>query len=323
MTYRRFLVKFVLALFAVLPLSAFAAYPDKPIKLIVPSAAGSAPDVLMRVLAGRLSVQMGVPFIVDNKPGASYVIGTTEVAHSPADGYTLGYGSVVSLATNRSLLSKVPYDIDKDLTLVSNVLSMGNMLVVNNDMPVKNVKELIAYAKKNPEKLTFASLGNGTTSHLGGELLKSMTNTQMLHVPYKGPAGAINDLISGQVQVYMGNTPVLAPYVKSGRVRALGICGPQRLSNYPNIPTLAEAGVPGFEITSWGGIIGPAGMSKEIVDRLNKEIRAALANQDVRERFKALDAEPSPSTPAEFRELSRRETDKWAHVIKISGAKVD
>jgi tripartite-type tricarboxylate transporter receptor subunit TctC len=323
MNYQRFLVKFVLALSAALPFSAFAAYPDKPIRLVVPSSPGGGPDAMMRVLATRLSVQMGVPFIIDNKPGASYVIGTMEVVRAAPDGYTLGYGSIVSLATNRSLLDKVPYDIDKDLTLVSNVLNMGNILVVNNSVPVKNVKELIAYAKKNPGKLSFTSLGNGTTSHLGGELFKSMTGTDMLHVPYKGASGAVNDLLSGQVQVYMGNSPVVGPLVKSGRVRPLGICGLQRLGNYPDIPTVAEAGVPGFEVISWGGIIGPAGMPKEIVERLNTEIRNALANPEVRERFKALDVEPAPGTPAEFRELARRETEKWARVIKTSSAKVD
>jgi tripartite-type tricarboxylate transporter receptor subunit TctC len=323
MNYRRFLVKFVLALSAVLPFSAFAVYPDKPIRLIVSSAPGGAPDMLMRVLAARLSVQMGVPFIIDNKPGASYVIGTMEIVRAAADGYTLGYGNVVSLATNRSLLDKVPYDIDRDLTLISNALRVGNILVVNNNVPVKNVKELIAYAKKNPGKLSMASSGNGTTSHLGGELFKSMTNTDMLHVPYKAASAAINDLLSGQVQVYMENSPVVGSYIKSGRVRALGVCGLQRLGNYPDIPTVAESGVPGFELMSWGGIIGPAGMPTEIVDRLNTEIRNALANPEVRERFKALDAEPTPGTPAEFRELSRRETEKWARVIKTSGAKID
>lgn len=323
MSSRRFLVTFVLALCTALPISAFAAYPDKPIRLIVPAAAGGAADVLMRVLAARLSVQMGVPFVVDNKPGASYVIGTMELVRAPADGYTLGYGRVVSLATNRSLLSKVPYDVDKDLTLISNVLRVPNILAVNNNLPVRNVNELIAYAKKNPGKLSIASGGNGTTSHLGGELLKSMTNMQMVHVPYKGATGAINDLISGEVQVYMENSAVLGPYAKAGRVRALGTSASQRLSNYPNIPSIAEAGVPGFEVISWGGIIGPPGLPKEIVDRLNTEIRSALANRESRERFKSLDTEPSPSTPEEFRELSHRETEKWAHVIKVSGAKLD
>jgi tripartite-type tricarboxylate transporter receptor subunit TctC len=266
---------------------------------------------------------MGVPIVVENKPGGSYVIGTMEIVRAAPDGYTVGYGNVVSLATNRSLLNRIPYDIDKDLTLISNVVSLVNILAVNNDLPVKNVAELIAYADKNPGKLSMASSGNGTTSHLGGELLKSMTNTRILHVPYKAATAGVNDLLSGQVQIYMENSTVLGPHVKSGRIRALGVSGSQRLNNYPDIPTIAEAGVPGFESVAWGGIIGPAGMPKEIVDRLNAEIRAALASRELRERFKALDAEPTPGTPEEFRELSRRETEKWAQVIKISGAKVD
>lgn len=160
------------------------AYPDKPIRLIVPSAAGGAPDVLMRAVAAQLSQQMGVPFVIDNKPGGSYLIGTMDLVHSPADGYTLAYGNVVSLATNRSLLVNVPYDVDKDLTLISKALRVSNLLIVNNDLPVKSVPELIAYAKKNPGKLAFGSDGNGTTAHLGGELFKFMTGTEMLHVPY-------------------------------------------------------------------------------------------------------------------------------------------
>jgi tripartite-type tricarboxylate transporter receptor subunit TctC len=323
MNHRRLLAKLALALLTAVPFAAFAAYPEKPIKLIVPSAPGGAPDVLMRVLAARLSTQMGVSIIVENKPGGSYVIGTMEIVRAAPDGYTIGYGNVVSLATNRSLLSKVPYDIDKDLTLVSNVATLVNILAVNNDLPVKNVSELIAYAKKNPGKLSMASSGNGTTSHLGGELLKTMTNTEILHVPYKAATGGVNDLISGQIQVYMENSTVLGPHVRSGRVRALGISGSKRLNNYPEVPTVSEAGVPGFESVAWGGIMGPAGMPREIVERLNAEIRAALASPEVRERFKALDADPTPSSPEEFRDLSRRETEKWARVVKASGAKVD
>ncbi len=313
----------VLAVTAVLPLSGFAAYPDKPIRLVVPSAPGGAPDILMRTLAAQLTQQMGVPFVIDNKPGASYVIGTMEVVRAAPDGYTLGYGNIVSLATNRALMSKVPYEVDKDLTLISGALRVANLLVVNNNLPVKTVPELIAYARKNPGKLVQGTAGNGTSGHLGGELLRSMTQTSMLHVPYKGVTAAITDLIGGEVHVMLENTPVLGLHVQAGRMRALGISGAQRSSNYPDIPTIAEAGVPGFEVTGWGGIIGPANLPKDIVTRLNAEIRAALAHPAVRERFKALDAEIVPSTPEEFRELARREAVKWAEVVRISGAKLD
>ena len=304
-------------------LPALAAYPEKPIRLIVPSAPGGAPDVLMRALAAQLSVQMGVAFVIDNKPGGSYTIGTMDLVRSPPDGYTLAYGNVVSLATNRALLPNIPYDIDRDLTLISNAVRVVNLMVVNNNVPVKTVQELISYAKKNPGKLAFASDGNGTTAHLGVELFKSMTGTYMLHVPYRAATAAFTDLIGGGVQLMMVNSPVAGPHAQAGRVRALGISGSQRSPTYPEIPTIAESGVPGFEVVAWGGLVGPANMPKEIVTRLNTEIRTALATPAVRERFRALGAETDPSTPEEFRELSRRETEKWARVVKFSGAKVD
>jgi tripartite-type tricarboxylate transporter receptor subunit TctC len=213
--------------------------------------------------------------------------------------------------------------VDKDLTLISNTLRLANMMIVNNSLPVKNVPELIAYAKKNPGKLAFASDGNGTTAHLGVELFKSMTGTFMLHVPYRGATAAITDLVGGGIQLMIINTPVSGPLAQSGRVRALGISSSQRSPTYPDIPTIAESGVPGYEVVAWGGIIGPANMPKDIVTRLNAEIRTALASPVVRERFKALGADTDPSTPEEFRELSRRETVKWAKVVKSSGARVD
>jgi tripartite-type tricarboxylate transporter receptor subunit TctC len=316
------LLALLLSLWAA-PLEAQAAYPDKPIRLIVPSAAGGAPDVLMRALAQQLSQQMGVPFVIDNKPGGSYLIGTMDLVQSAPDGYTLAYGNVVSLATNKSLLPNVPYDVDKDLTLISRALRVSNLLIVNNDVPVKSVSELIAYAKKNPGKLAFGSDGNGTTAHLGGELFKSMSGIDILHVPYRSAPAAVTDLIGGSVQMMIINSPVSGPQAQAGRVRALGITSSQRSPTYPDIPTIAESGVPGFEVVAWGGIIGPANMPKEIVARLSSEIRTALASPAVRERFKSLGADPDPSTQEEFRELARLETAKWAKVIKVSGAKVD
>jgi len=311
------------AALAATSIPALAAYPDKPIHLIVPSAPGGAPDALMRVLAAQLQHQMGVPFVIDNRPGGAYVIGTMELVRAPADGYTLAYGNVVSLATNRSLLAKLPYDVEKDLTLISNAVRLSNLLVVNNDLPVRNVTELIAYAKKNPGKLAFASDGNGTTAHLGGELFKTMTGTEMLHVPYRAATAALSELIGGGVQMMIINTPVSGPQAQAGRVRALGISSAQRSPTYPNIPTIAESGVPGFEVIAWGGVIAPAHLPKEIVTRLNAEIRTALANPSVREAFRTLGAETDPSTPEQFLELSRRETIKWAQVVKVSGAKID
>src|ERR1051325_5370940 len=311
------------ALLLALSSAATAAYPDKPIRFVIPSAPGGSPDVLMRILMQQLSTQLHVPIVVENKPGASFVLGTMDVVKAPPDGYTLGYGNIVSLAINRSLLPSLPYDPERDLTLISNVTHVFNMLAVNNDLPVHTVRELIDYAKKNPGKLTNGSSGNGTTGHLGGELFKSMTGVDIVHVPYKGSAQAINDLIGGQIQVMYDNVPSIGPHVKAGRVRGLGVSAPKRAGSFPDIPTIAEAGVPGYETNSWGGVIGPARLPRDIVLRLHAEIRRALAAPTVMERYAQLDSEIDGSTPEEFLALVRRETPKWADVVRRSGAKID
>ena len=303
--------------------SALAAWPEKPIRFIVPSAAGGSPDVVMRVLMQQLSQQLGVPIVVENKPGASFVIGTMDIVRAAPDGYTLGYGNIVSLAINRSLQASLPYDVEKDLTLVSNTLRVFNLLAVNPKLPVNSVKELVAYAKKNPGKLVLASAGNGTTGHLGGELFKAMTGTYILHVPYRGSPQAINDLIAGEAQMMFDNISSIAPHAKSGRVKGIAVSGPRRSPVFPDLPTVAEAGVPGYETVAWGGVMGPAGLPKEIVARLHAEIRKALATPAVLDRYKPLDAEADGGTPEEFLALVRRETPKWADVVKRSGAKLD
>jgi tripartite-type tricarboxylate transporter receptor subunit TctC len=246
-----------------------------------------------------------------------------DIVKATPDGYTLGYGNIVSLAINRSLLPALPYDVERDLTLISNCLHVFNLLAVNNSVPVHSVAELIAYAKQNPGKLTNGSSGNGTTGHLGGELFKVMTGVDILHVPYKGSAQAINDLMGGQIQVMFDNVPSIGPQVKAGRVRGLGVSSPKRAASFPDIPTIAEAGVPGYETNSWGGIIGPARLPRDVVLRLSTEIRAALATPSVIERYRQLDSEIDGGTPEQFLELVRRETPKWADVVKRSGAKVD
>ncbi|KWR88623.1 MFS transporter [Cupriavidus sp. IDO] len=320
--FRRLLLPILSLAIIAIAAPAAAAYPDKPIRLIVPSAPGGAPDALMRALGPQLAQQLGVPIVIDNKPGGSYVIGTMELVRSAPDGYTLAYGNIVSLATNKSLLPSVPYDVEKDLTLIANTLRLSNMMIVNDSVPVRTIPELIAYAKKNPGKLAFGSDGNGTTAHLGVELFKAMTGVNMLHVPYRAATSAVTDLIGGGIQLMMINTPVSAPMAKAGKVRALGISSAQRLAAYPDVPAIAES-VPGFEVSAWGGIVGPAHMSKDIVTRLNREIRIALESPAVLERFKVLGAEIAPSTPEEFLDLSRRETVKWAKIVKLSGAKID
>lgn len=308
---------------ALLAAQAQASWPEKPIRFIVPSAAGGSPDVLMRVMTNELARQMGVSIVVDNKPGASFTIGTAEIARAAPDGYTLGYGNIVSLAVAPSLLDKMPYVVEKDLTLVSNTIRVFNLLAVNNDLPAKTVPELIAYAKKNPGRLAMASGGNGTTGHLGGELFKAMTGTFILHVPYRGSPQGINDLISGNAQLMFDNIASIGPHAKSGRVRGIAVSGPRRSPVFPDLPTVAEAGVPGYETVAWGGVIGPAGLPREVMSRLAAEIRKALASPQLVERYKALDTDIDGGTPEEFTALVRRETPKWAAVIKRASVKVD
>ena len=303
--------------------SVHAAYPEKPIRFVLPSAAGGSVDVLMRILAQQLSTQMNVPFVVENKPGASFVLGTMDIVRAPPDGYTLGYGNLVSLAINKSLLGSIPYDVEKDLTLVSNCVRVFNLLAVNNKLPVASVQELVAYAKKNPGRLTTGSAGNGTTGHLGAELFKAMTGTFIVHVPYKGSPQAINDLMAGNIDMMFDNISSIGPHAKAGRVKGIAVSGPRRSPVFPDLPTVAEAGVPGYETVAWGGVIGPAKLPPEVVARLVKEIKVALAAPNLVERYKQLDTETDGGTPEEFMALVKRETPKWAEVIRRSGAKVD
>jgi tripartite-type tricarboxylate transporter receptor subunit TctC len=316
-------VKRLLALVLFVAWSAHAAYPEKPIRFILPSAAGGSVDILMRVLAQQLSTQMGVGFVVENKPGGAFVPGTMDIVRAAPDGYTLGYGNIVSLAINRALLPKLPYEVEKDLTLISNCVQVFNMLAVNNDLPVRSVQELIAYAKKNPGKLTNGSSGNGTTGHLGGELFKAMTGTFIVHVPYRGSAQAINDLISGEIQLMFDNIASIGPHAKAGRVRGIGVSGARRSPVFPDLPTISEAGVTGYETVAWGGVVGPANLPREVVSRLHAEIKKALSAPALVERYRSLDTETDGGTPEEFLALVRRETPKWADVIRRSGARVD
>src|SRR5262245_15424660 len=237
----------------------------------------------MRVLAQQLSAQMNTPFVIENKPGASFVPATMDVVKAAPDGYTLGYGNIVSLAINRALLPKLPYDVERDLTLVSNCVRVFNLLAVSNDLPVRTIQELIDYAKKNPGKLTNGSSGNGTTGHLGGELFKAMTGVDIVHAPYKGSPQAINDLMAGNIQVMFDNIQSIGPHVKAGRVRGLGVSSPKRAAQFPELPAIGEV-VPGYETNSWGGIVAPAKLPKEVLDRLVVEIRKALASPAVAER---------------------------------------
>ena len=302
--------------------AAAAGYPERPVRFIVASAAGGSPDVAMRILVAELSRQMNAQFVVDNRPGGGQMIGTELIARATPDGYTLGYANVVTLAINRSLYAKQPYDPDRDLQLIAMTNATYNMLAVNNALPARSVKELIDYAKQNPGKLLNASGGNGTTGHLGGELFKIMAGVSIVHVPYKGSPQGIQDLIAGQVQVMFDNLTSIAPSVKAGRVRGLGVSSPKRSPVFPDIPALAET-LPGYETNAWGGVIAPAGVPKPIIAMLNAEINRALASPTLKERYAATDTEPVGGSPEQFAAYAKRESAKWAEVIRKSGAKID
>jgi tripartite-type tricarboxylate transporter receptor subunit TctC len=312
---------FIAAFLLIAP--AAAEYPERPIRLILSSAPGASSDVVSRILVAELVKQMGQQIIVDNRPGAVQTIGTSMVVRANPDGYTIGYANVVTLAINNALLANQPYDTDTDLALVGQFLSTYNMLAVTNGLPVKSVKELIDHAKQNPGKLLNASSGNGTTGHLGGELFKIMTGTNIVHVPYKGTAQAIPDLLSGQVHVIFDNLSSITPHAKAGKVRGLGVSSLKRSPIFPELPTISEAGVPGYETNSWGGIVVPVRTPRVIVMKLNAEINKALNSPTLKERYAAIEAEPVGGTPEQFAAFVKKERVKWAEVVRKSGAKVD
>lgn len=297
-------------------------YPGKPIRLVVPSAAGGAPDVVCRLLGNELSVALGQPIIIDNKPGAGGALGMSEIARAAPDGYTLGYGNVVTLAINKSLYAKLPYDPDS-LTGIALMGTVQNALVVRNGLPVKTVRELIDYAKARPGQLNMGSAGNGTTGHLGGELFKSLTGTFITHVPYRGSPTAIQDLIGGQIDMMFDNLSSIGPHIKNGRVRALGVSGKRRSALFPQLPTIDEAGVKGYETTAWGGIVGPKGLPVEMVERLNMEINRILSTQAVREKYAQMAFETMASPPNLLMTMAKMESPRWAEIVKRSGAKVE
>jgi tripartite-type tricarboxylate transporter receptor subunit TctC len=298
-------------------------YPDKPIRLVVPFSAGGTTDILARAVGQKLGEHLGQQVVVDNKPGAGGNIGSDIVAKSAPDGYTLVMGTVGTHAINASLYKKMPYDHIKDFVPVSLVALVPNILVVHPSVPANSVKELIAYAKANPGKLNFASSGNGTSIHLSGELFKTTAGVEMTHVPYKGSAPAVTDLLGGQVQLMFDNMPSALPHVKAGKLKALGVTTAKRFPAAPDIPTIAEAGVPGYEASSWFGVLAPAGTPKEIVNKLSSEIAKILQTPEIKERLLSQGAEPVGNTPDQFTAFIKAETAKWAKVVKESGATVD
>jgi tripartite-type tricarboxylate transporter receptor subunit TctC len=298
-------------------------YPTRPLRLIVPQAPGSASDTVARIIAAELSKQLGQQIVVDNRPGGALTIGTEMTARATPDGYTLGYTPVGALAIGPNMVRKPPYDVNKDLQAVAQIATNQMVLATSPKSPFKSVQEVITYAKQNPGKLLNASSGNGSPGHVGFELFKFMAGVQIAHVPYKGGAAALPDLISGQVQLMLESQNSITPHVKAGRVRGLGVSGANRSAALPDLPTIAEAGVPGYEATTWNGIVAPVGVPKQIITRLNAEINKALVSDTVKQRFTAIGAEPTPRTPQQFSELIRAEHKKWGDVIRRSGARID
>ena len=298
-------------------------WPAKPVKWVVPFAPGGTTDILARTVGDKLSQALGQPVIIENKPGAGGGVGAEFVAKSPPDGYTIMGGTISTHAINASLYKNLPYDPVRDFVPIVLLARVPNMLVVNIDVPAKNVAELVALLKANPGKYTFASSGNGTSQHLSGELFKSMSGTDMQHIPYKGSPPALQDVMGGQVTMTFDNITTAWTLAKAGKLRALAVTTASRSAVAPDVPTLAESGLPGFEVGSWQGVFAPAGTPPEIVKRLNTEIVKILKLPDVSERLVGLGAEPVGNTSEEFTALVKAEVVKWADVVKKSGAKVD
>ncbi len=304
------------------------AWPNKPVKIVVPFAPGGTTDILARAIAPDLSKAFGQQFVVENKGGAGGNLGAEQVAKSPGDGYTLLMGTVGTHGINRALYTRLPYDPFKDFVPVTLVAGVPNVMVVNSEFAathkINNVNDFIRYARVNPGKLNMASSGNGTSIHLAGELFKSMTGTFMTHIPYRGSSPALLDLAGGNMQVMFDNLPSAMQLIKANKIKALAVTSSQRSAALPDVPTVEEAGnLKGFEASSWFGLLAPAGTPADIVSRIQQEVAKSLATPALKERLAALGAIPSGNTPAQFAALIEAEHKKWAEVVKASGAKVD
>ncbi|HWI13573.1 MAG TPA: tripartite tricarboxylate transporter substrate binding protein [Burkholderiales bacterium] len=295
------------------------AYPDKPIRLIVPLTAGGPTDIAARIIAVPLSEALGQQVIVDNRPGAGGNIGAELAAKSPPDGYTLFMGTSGPLAINASLYPSLPFDPVKDFAPIIQTASAPFVVIVNPAVPVRNMKELIALAKAKPGQLNYGSV-SGSASHLSTELFKLMAGVNIVHIPYKGAAPATTDVIAGQIQLSFASTPGSVPMVKAGKVKPLAVTSAKRVAKLPDVPTMAESALPGYEASVWYGVVAPAGTPRDVVQRLNKEIARIVANSAHRERMTSADFEPTSTTPEQFAAFIKSETAKWAKVVKASGA---
>ncbi|MFC5510265.1 Bug family tripartite tricarboxylate transporter substrate binding protein [Massilia jejuensis] len=300
-----------------------AAFPTKPITIVVGFSPGGTTDTLARVVGQAMSRDLGQPVMIDNRPGAGGNIGTQMVARAPADGHTLLMGTVGTHAINQSLYKKMGFDPIKDFQPISRVALVPNLLVAHPSQPFKNVKELIAHAKANPGKINFASSGSGTSIHLSAEMFNQMTGVDMQHIPYKGSAPALTDLLAGQTAIMFDNMPSVISHVKAGKLRPIAVTTPQRSPALPDVPTIAESGVPGYSATSWFGLLAPAGTPAPVVAKLNASILKALADPEVKKKMAEQGAEPHGEKPEQFAEFIRSETAKWGQTVKASGATAD
>ena len=313
-------VAFLTSAFAQAP----AVFPSKPIRLITLTSAGGALDLLARTLAQRLTEQMGQPVVVENRTGAGGNIGADVVAKAAPDGYTIGMCTASTHGINPSLYgAKMPFDAIRDFAPITIAAQMSNIVVVNPSLPVANVAELVAYARANPGKLSFGSAGSGTTQHLSGELFNMVAGVNMIHVPYRGAAAAVPDLISGQLQLMFVSIADGITHVRAGKLRAIAVTSAKRAGALPELATIAEQGYPSFNVSVWFGLVAPAQTPRDIVNRYNREIATALAQPEVKERLSKLGMDLGTMSPEQFAGFIREEIDKWSKVVKASGARVD
>ena len=298
-------------------------YPSKSIRWFAPFPPGGGTDLISRTLAQKLSEAWGQQVLVDNRPGGGGTLGLAVAAKSPADGYNVVLGQLANVGIAPALYSKLPYDPVRDLAPVTLVLSAPLILVAHPSLPANNVKELIALARAKPELITFGSPGNGTTGHLAAEMIKSATGVKMTHIPYKGASPAITDLMGGQIAIYVSTIPPALPLIKSGRLKALGVTSAKRAPTLPEVPTIAESGLPGYEVTNWYGVMVPAGVPKDILGKLHTEIVRILKLPDVQKRFQGEGGTVTPDTPEQFAAFIKSEIAKWGKAVKDSGARVD
>ncbi len=308
---------------ALLPCAQAQGYPNKPIRLIVPFPPGGGNDVIGRIMAQKLTERFGQQVVVDNRAGANGIVGLQALMQAPPDGYTIGVAAAGPMAVNPSLYDKLPYDSLKDFAYITNMVIFPLILITHPSVPAKTTQELISLAKAKPKQIFFGTPGSGNSAHLAGELLNSMANIQTVHVPYKGQGPAMADLVAGQVQMMFASIPSVLSQVKSGQVNAIAMGSAKRVPSLPDIPTLSESGVPGFEAYSWVGILAPAKTPKDIVNKLNKEIVDILKQKDVAEKLNQQGALPVGDTPEQFSAYVKAEIDKWGAVVKSANIKAD